>query len=159
MANTFKTLAIVTALGATSAMAYNNNNYGWGMFDNAGVSDANGNTDAGTNWGPFKGVSNWGPFDGGNNWGPFTGVSNFGPFSNDNNWLNDTDFGFNFNTKNKVDNRSTGSVDGKASGYADGYAKGQADARAKGYADGYAKAQADAYAKGYADAQAQGITK
>jgi hypothetical protein len=31
---------------------------------------------------------------------------------NKNNWLNDTDFGMNFNTKNKTDNAVSGSADG-----------------------------------------------
>lgn len=59
-----------------------------------------------------NGSTNWGPFDSGSNFGPFNGMSN---------WMNDTDFGFNFNTKNKVDN--------KVSGQAEGYAKGYADAK------------------------------
>ena len=65
-------------------------------------------------------------------------MSNFGPFKNDNNWLNDSDFGFNFNTKNKVDNKSTAAADANATGAADAYGKGVADAYAKGYADGKA---------------------
>jgi hypothetical protein len=63
-------------------------------------------------FGDDNGNTNWGPFDGGSNVGPFNGMSN---------WLNDTDFGFNFNTKNKIDN--------KVSGQAEGYAKGYADAK------------------------------
>ena len=59
--------------------------------------------------------------DGSTNWGPFDSGSNFGPFNGMSNWMNDTDFGFNFNTKNKVDN--------KVSGQAEGYAKGYADAK------------------------------
>jgi hypothetical protein len=59
--------------------------------------------------------------DGSTNWGPFDSGSNLGPFNGMSNWMNDTDFGFNFNTKNKVDN--------KVSGQAEGYAKGYADAQ------------------------------
>jgi hypothetical protein len=73
--------------------------------------------------------ANWGPFDGGSNMGPFNGMSNMGPFNGGNNWLNDTDFGFNFNTKNKVDNTVSGKAVAKLEGQADGYAKGYADAK------------------------------
>ena len=66
-----------------------------------------------------------------------------GPFQNSNNWLNDTDMGFNFNTKNKVDNSSSATIDGQATGQVDAYAKGQADAFAQGQADAYAKGLAD----------------
>ena len=110
----------------------------------------------GNNFGPFNGMTNWGPFDSGSNFGPFKGLGNFGPFKNTNDWYNDTDFGFNFNTKNKVDNKSQAAADGNFSGQADAYAKGQADAYAKGQADGYAQGKADAYARGYADGKASG---
>ena len=102
-----KIIAIATLVAATSASAgfFNNN-------DNTG--------------------SNWGPLDTGSNFGPFNGASNWGPFSGDNNWLNTTDFGFNFNTKNTVDN--------KVSGKADAQLEGQADSYVKGYIDGQEKA-------------------
>ena len=98
--------------------------------------------DSGSNFGPFNGGTNLGPFEtgqsrafeGGQNWGPFNGLGNFGPFKNTNDWYNDTDFGFNFNTKNKVDNKSQAAADGNFSGQGDAYAKGQADAYAKGQA-------------------------
>jgi hypothetical protein len=62
-------------------------------------------------------------------------MSNWGPFNGASNWVNDTDFGFNFNTKNKIDNQASGKAEGKFDGQADAYAKGQADAYAKGYVD------------------------
>jgi len=101
-----KIIAIATLVAATSASA--------GFFNN----------DNGSNWGPFDGGSNAGPFNGASNWGPFNGA---------NNWLNDTDFGFSFNTKNTVDNQVSGKADGKFDGKADAYAKGYADARNKYY--------------------------
>jgi hypothetical protein len=47
--------------------------------------------------------------------------------------MNDTDFGFNFNTKNKIDNRVAGKADAKFDGQADAYTKGYVDAQNSDY--------------------------
>jgi flagellar biosynthesis/type III secretory pathway protein FliH len=84
------------------------------------------------------------------------GAQNWGPFQGGNNWMNNTDFGLKFDTKNSTDTKASGAADGSASGTGNANASGKADAYAKGAADGFAKGQANAYAKGYADAMASG---
>ena len=160
-------LSIALGLNAQAANPWMpwDNNYGndnffdritpWGNNNDGGFFDGMSNFgpfDSGSNFGPFDSGSNFGPFDGMSNWGPFNGDSNFGPFSNVADWVNDTDFGFYFDTKNKFANQNEAYTDGNFSGSADAYAKGQADAYAKGQADGYAQGQADAFGNG----QAQG---
>ena len=153
----------LTAQAANPWMPWDNNNYGnnnffdrikpWGNNNDGGFFDGMSNWgpfDSGSNFGPFDSGSNFGPFDGMSNWGPFNGDSNFGPFSNVADWVNDTDFGFYFNTKNKFANQNEAYTDSNFSGSADAYAKGQADAYAKGQADGYAQGQADAFGNGQA---------
>ncbi len=140
-----------------------NNDEGWGAgkgFSNWGPFDSGSNFgpfDSASNWGPFSGENNWGPFDGGSDWGPFSGENNWGPFSNVNDMVNDSDWGFYYNNKNKISNKGYARADGKyagelqsrGSGYADGYTKGNADAYYKGQAEGYGKARGEGRFEGY----------
>jgi len=122
--------------------------------------------DAGSNWGPFNNGSNIGPFDSSSKFNPFDGSSNFGPFNADQNWgplnnmndmVNESDWGFYYENKNKVSNKGYSRADGKYAealevrgvGYADGYTKGNADAYYKGQLDGYGKTRGNGRFEGY----------
>ena len=154
MANSIlKTLAITVALSSSAMAYYNNNGYGLTANDVASNSKAK----ASNNWGPFLGGSTVGPLNSSSNWGPFNGLTNWGPFANNNDMVNDSDWGFHYSNKNTTKNKSTAVADGQASGTADANMKAVADAYAKGQADAYAKAQADAYTKGYADGMTKGF--
>lgn len=163
-----------TVVSAGPWMPWDNNNNGYNNNDNFMDSwnpFASGNTnwnpmDAGSNWGPFSSGSNFGPFDSASKFNPLDASSDFGPFNADQNWgplsnmndmVNESDWGFYYENKNKVSNKGYARADGKYAeelsargvGYADGYTKGNADAYYKGQLDGYGKARGTGRFEGY----------
>ncbi len=171
-----KTLLSLTLLASSIVSAApwmpwdNNSNNNDGIMDSwnpFGNSSTNWNPmNSGSNFGPFSSGSNFGPFDSGSQFNPFDGDSNFGPFNADQNWgplnnmnemVNDSDWGFYYENKNKTTNKGYARADAKYSaeldargiGYADGYAKGNADAYYKGQLDGYGKARGNGRFEGY----------
>lgn len=170
-----------TIVNAGPWMPWDNNSYNnndsfmdsWNPF-------ASGNTnwnplDAGSNWGPFSSGSNFGPFDSASKFNPLDASSDFGPFNADQNWgplsnmndmVNESDWGFYYENKNKVSNKGYARADGKYAeqlsargvGYADGYTKGNADAYYKGQLDGYGKARGTGRFEGYGEKGYLGYT-
>ncbi|MEO1939427.1 hypothetical protein [Candidatus Thioglobus sp.] len=117
----------------------------WNSDSNSNFSPMN----SGNNWGPFNSGSNFGPMDSMTNWGPFNSDSNFGPMDGmtdwgpmetANNFMNDTEFGLTFKTKNKTDSKGYARADSKYSG--------ELQNRISGKGDWYGDAQADNYYKG-----------
>ena len=158
------------AVSAQPWMPWDNNSSNNSIMDSwnpFGNSSSNWNPmDSGSNFGPFNSGSNFSPFESGSSFNPFDGGSNFGPFNVDQNWgplsnmnnmVNESDWGFYYENKNKTSNKGYARADGKYAaeieargiGYTDGYTKSNADAYYKGQLDGYGKARGHGRFEGY----------
>jgi len=140
-----------------------NNNYGnnndnlmesWMPWNSNSGSSFNPMSNSGSNWGPFNSGSNWGPLNSGSNFGPMDSMTNWGPMSSEadwgpmetvNNFMNDTEFGLTFKTKNKTDAKGYARADSKYGGELSNRLSGKGDWYSKGQADNYYKGQLNNY--------------